>query len=334
MTTAAVLLAAGGGSRFDGPTHKLLAPWGATTVIGAALAAASGAGLDEVIVVDGAVDLSSVVGDRAVTLVHNARWAEGQATSLQLGVEAAGAGGHDAVVVGLGDQPAVTAATWRAVAAATGTPIATARFGDERRPPVRLAREVWPLLPTDGDEGARVLMREHPELVTEVPVDGNARDVDIVDDLLTDDDRAYVEQCLGRAPRVAFTVAARRSDGRPTVIGNPPFLDDGTPMPTRFWLVDPDLNRRIGGLEADGGVNTVEAEIGLDALAEVHARYAAERDALIPADHVGPRPSGGVGGTRIGVKCLHTHYAWFLAGGDDPVGRWVDERLHQPSEST
>ena len=38
-------------------------------------------------------------------------------------------------------------------------------------------------------------------------------------------------------------------------------------------------------------------------------------------------PSGGVGGTRQGVKCLHAHYAWFLAGGDDPVGRWVERRL-------
>jgi len=48
---------------------------------------------------------------------------------------------------------------------------------------------------------------------------------------------------------------------------------------------------------------------------------------LIPADHNGPRPSGGVSGTRTGVKCLHGHYAYFLAGGDDPVGRWVDARL-------
>jgi uncharacterized protein len=34
-----------------------------------------------------------------------------------------------------------------------------------------------------------------------------------------------------------------------------------------------------------------------------------------------------VGGTREGVKCLHAHFAWHLAGGDDPVGRWVAERL-------
>ena len=62
-------------------------------------------------------------------------------------------------------------------------------------------------------------------------------------------------------------------------------------------------------------------------IADAHRRYAAERDALVPDDHAGPRPSGGVGGTRTGVKCLHAHYAWHLAGGDDPVGRWVATQL-------
>ena len=71
------------------------------------------------------------------------------------------------------------------------------------------------------------------------------------------------------------------------------------------------------------------AESAVDAgeLAAAHARYAAERDAAIPEGHRGPRPSDGVGGTRRGVKCLHAHYAWHLAGGDDPVGRWVQQRL-------
>jgi hypothetical protein len=31
----------------------------------------------------------------------------------------------------------------------------------------------------------------------------------------------------------------------------------------------------------------------------------------------------------VGVKCLHAHYAHFLAGGDDPVGRWVHDRLDE-----
>ncbi len=75
--------------------------------------------------------------------------------------------------------------------------------------------------------------------------------------------------------------------------------------------------------------DAAEAEIDPGELAEAHARYAAERDAAIAPDHVGPRPSGGVGGTRLGVKCLHAHWAWFLAGGDDPVGRWIAARLER-----
>ena len=65
-----------------------------------------------------------------------------------------------------------------------------------------------------------------------------------------------------------------------------------------------------------------------------HARYAAERDAALARDHAGPRPSGGVGGTRSGVKCLHAHYAWYLAGGDDPVGRWVADHLESERPPT
>ncbi|HEY5860982.1 MAG TPA: DUF501 domain-containing protein, partial [Actinomycetota bacterium] len=36
---------------------------------------------------------------------------------------------------------------------------------------------------------------------------------------------------------------------------------------------------------------------------------------------------GGVAGTRTGVKCLHAHYAYHLAGGVDPIGAWVAERV-------
>ena len=52
-------------------------------------------------------------------------------------------------------------------------------------------------------------------------------------------------------------------------------------------------------------------------------------EALTALDRALPRPSGGVGGTRTGVKCLHAHYAWHLAGGDDPVGRWVADHLRE-----
>ena len=141
------------------------------------------------------------------------------------------------------------------------------------------------------------------------------------------DDRALVTEGLGRAPRGEFEVVVRDDTGTPRVIRNAPFLTDGTPMPTRYWLVDTATCEAVARLEAGGGVKAAEAAVPPDALARAHARYAADRDAAIPRDHAGPRPYGGVGGTRRGVKCLHAHYAWHLAGGDDPVGRWVADRL-------
>ena len=115
--------------------------------------------------------------------------------------------------------------------------------------------------------------------------------------------------------------------GDPIVIRNAPLLDDGTPMPTLYWLVGEREHAAVGRLEAAGGVRRAETEVDAGEIAAAHQRYAAERDALLPPDHSGPRPTGGVGGTRIGVKCLHAHYAYFLAGGDDPVGRWVERQL-------
>jgi uncharacterized protein len=144
-------------------------------------------------------------------------------------------------------------------------------------------------------------------------------------------DRARVTELLGRAPRAAFDVVVRNAAGDPVVIRNEPLLEDGTPMPTRFWLVDPDLVRAVSRLEADGGVRAADGAIDPEALREAHTTYAADRDAAVPASWSGPRPFGGVGGTRRGVKCLHAHYAWYLAGGADPVGAWVHEHLDRPA---
>jgi hypothetical protein len=144
------------------------------------------------------------------------------------------------------------------------------------------------------------------------------------------DDVAALTTLLGRAPQADFDVVVRNEAGAPVVVRNAPFTTDGTPMPTRYWLVDPGLNAAISRLEAAGGVRTAQAAVDPAELQAAHDRYRAERDAAIEATapgHAGPRPYGGVAGTREGVKCLHAHYAWFLAGGDDPVGRWVDTEL-------
>jgi uncharacterized protein len=141
------------------------------------------------------------------------------------------------------------------------------------------------------------------------------------------DDRSRVAALLGREPAGAFEVVVRDEHGDPVVVRNAPFLDDGTPMPTRYYLVGTELVREVSRLEAIGGVKAAEAAIDAAQVAATHERYAAERDTAIPADHEGPRPYGGVGGTRTGVKCLHAHVAHALAGGDDPVGRWALDHL-------
>ncbi len=342
--TVAVVLAAGSGSRFQGAGHKLLADDDGVPVVRRAVAAAVDAAIGDVVVVTGAADLATALAGLDVDVVVNPAWADGQASSLRHGVAAADERGASAVVVGLGDMPDVGAEAWRTVAAADGS-LVTASFGGRSSPPVRIDRSLWDQLPSSGDEGARVLMRARPELVSTVEVPGSARDVDRIDDLrvtgdepgdprggsregrAAEDDRAAVRELLGREPLAPFDVVVRRADGTPMVIRNAPLLPDGRPMPTRYWLVDPELNREIGRLESAGGVDAAEADVDRDELAATHARYAAERDAAIRAGHQGPRPSGGVGGTRTGVKCLHTHYAHHLATGDDPVGRWVEERL-------
>lgn len=141
------------------------------------------------------------------------------------------------------------------------------------------------------------------------------------------DDLALLTDRLGRPPEADFVVCVRDAAGAPVVILNAPLMADGRPMPTRYWLVDPPLVTAVSRLESVGGVRAAEADVDPDALRAAHRAYAAERDAAMPPGHTGPRPSGGIGGTARGVKCLHAHYAHHLAGGDDPIGRWVAAKL-------
>lgn len=196
----AVLLAAGGGSRFNGPTHKLLAEVPASpnrpaeSVVSRALAALIEADIGPVVMVTGAADitgsLSSVdqrqrtSGDPHFSTVFNPRWADGQATSVHTGITAARQLGADCVVVGLGDQPGIVPDTWRAVAnAATSATITVATYDGRRGNPVALGSDIWDLLPEEGDEGARNVMRLREDLVVEVPCSGSPVDIDTTEDL-------------------------------------------------------------------------------------------------------------------------------------------------------
>lgn len=181
--TVAVLLAAGGGTRFEAATgtHKLLADLRGRPVHRHAVDSALESGLD-VVVVTGAVDLDL---PPAVHRAHNPGWATGQAGSLQIGIAIATSLGAEAVVVGLADQPFVPADAWRTIASAHPEwSIVVASYDGRRGPtPVRLHRSIWSLLPLTGDEGARTLIRTRSELVHELSCAGSADDIDTLEDL-------------------------------------------------------------------------------------------------------------------------------------------------------
>jgi uncharacterized protein len=142
-----------------------------------------------------------------------------------------------------------------------------------------------------------------------------------------------VAALLGRDPLGAFEVVVRDPAGGPVVILNSPLLDDGTPMPTRYWLVGRAEREMVSRLESMGGVRAAEAAVDATELEAAHRLYRTLRDTALPPGHIGPKPAGGVGGTRRGVKCLHAHLAWYLAGGPDPVGRWTCDKLDLDSTS-
>ena len=170
---------------------------------------------------------------------------------------------------------------------------------------------------------------------------------------------------IGRPLRAASKVLRRCNLGLPIVAEVPPILDTGEPFPTRYWLTCPLAHRRIARLEGEGGVRDTQAKIDADpelskAVEAAHARYARDREALLPAvtalsgtalsrertagertavtalsgertaGTAQPRPSGGVGGSSGGVKCLHAHYADSAAGNDNPIGRDLHGAIGEP----
>jgi len=185
---SAVLLAAGAGSRFGG--DKLLAPYGGQPLIEVALSGLRESPVDEIIVVVGAEGkrLRSTSTAYGARVVENPNWAAGMSTSVRAGLSACGPEAR-AAVVALADQPLVGAEAVKRLVAAfeEGAQVAVATYGGHPRNPALFVREVWPLLLRElsGDEGARMVIRRHPELVTEVSCDevADPTDVDTVEDL-------------------------------------------------------------------------------------------------------------------------------------------------------
>lgn len=197
MTTAAVVLAAGAGSRFGG--DKLRAMLHGRPIVGHVVDAGRAAGLDPIVVV---VPPTGELDDLDLGLIRrvvNPNPAEGLSSSVRLGLRALELDeAVDAAVILPGDQPLVRPEVIDGLLAALtespATPFLVARHAEDRTPnPIVARRSIWRLADElAGDRGFGPILATHPELVRFVDVPGSNPDVDTRADLdrLAGTDRA------------------------------------------------------------------------------------------------------------------------------------------------
>jgi molybdenum cofactor cytidylyltransferase len=189
VRVVAIVLAAGFSSRFGSP--KLLAPLAGRPVLQHVLDALAAAGVDDVAVVLGTAHkaVEAAIAWRGERRVVNERPGDGLSSSLRVGLDAAAEdAGAEAVLVVLGDQPALRPRAIRSViGAAEANPalFVRARHAADGAPnPVLVRRAAWAMVAgLSGDRGLGPLLAARPELVLEVAVEGASPDVDTPDDL-------------------------------------------------------------------------------------------------------------------------------------------------------
>jgi len=192
MSTAAVVLAAGGSRRLGRP--KQLEPWGDHNLLGHVVARTHLFPVDEVWVVLGRdadrILAETDLGDAFV--VENLEWEEGIASSLRVALDAiTRLSKCDRALIVIGDQPEIPVETVRELFAAHDAgnkPVTVPKYRYNWGNPVIVDRSLWPrLMSLEGDEGAQRLWQAHPEWVNEVWFsEVGPRDVDTesdVDDL-------------------------------------------------------------------------------------------------------------------------------------------------------
>jgi molybdenum cofactor cytidylyltransferase len=185
--TAAIVLAAGASSRFGSP--KALALLRGRPILSHVLDAVAKAGICDVVVVLGrdADQIEQTVPWRLERRVRNPNPEAGLSSSLRVGLESVSSASEAALIL-LGDQPLVGADVVRrllAEPAISSRPIVLPRYRDGGGPnPLLIRRAAWSLADeAQSDRGLGPVLRNHPDLVVEVEVDGSNPDVDTPEDL-------------------------------------------------------------------------------------------------------------------------------------------------------
>lgn len=184
-----VVLAAGRGSRFLAPEHKLLQPLGTSSVLGTTLRQVLASQLPMVVVAT--ASMSAIAGRSVATrdIVIVPEVGESKAHPLGMGYSiACGVGARPDASSWLilpGDMPMVKPETLQAVAHALEQhTIAYAEYRGRRGHPVGFAAALFSELATlSGDEGARRLLRRYPTHGVEVDDPGVLIDIDTAADL-------------------------------------------------------------------------------------------------------------------------------------------------------
>ena len=194
MTTTplVIVLAAGRGTRFGGPVHKLAQPLAGASVLGTTLGHVLASGLPLLVVTTPSLvsEAAPLVAKRDILVLPDDP-ARGMGESLAAGIAARP--DAPAWLVLPGDMPTVQPATLRAVAAALPQhPVAYAQYRGRRGHPVGFSAELFSeLVRLSGDEGARRLVARYPSLGVEVDDPGVLLDVD------TEHDLAQVRAAVG-----------------------------------------------------------------------------------------------------------------------------------------
>lgn len=181
---AAIILAAGL-SRRMGETNKMLALYDGKPMVRIAAESALASHAKSVVVVTGhhAEAVRAALDGLDVRFVHNSDYEEGLGASVRTGIGAVPPD-CDGALICLADMPRVDAALMDRLMAHfapdRGSLIVVPSSGGRRGNPVLWSRRYFPeLLALRGDEGARRLIRQHDDAVTEVPVEGDAAFFDI-----------------------------------------------------------------------------------------------------------------------------------------------------------